>query len=213
MRITLLRLSVRALFEWFGVIGLIAALHFFANLFQIEYLTIFNNTPHMAVFYVPAAVRVFSAIIFGYRAGLGIALGVLLQSVLAPSLPLGSNEIALNMLQQGAGVSLSLLVWASLSSKVSCLRNPHIDFARINVFDVLLMCLIQAMINSATAHIFYIWSPSIHWHFDWYYYAVMFVGDLTGAFLVFIIANIVFSVLKRTPFFPHKHYDDTMNNQ
>jgi hypothetical protein len=41
----------------------------------------------------------------------------------------------------------------------------------------------------------------------------MLVGDLTGAFFIFIIANIMFSLLKRTPLFPRKHYDDTMNNQ
>lgn len=167
----------------------------------------------MAVFYIPAAVRVFSAIIFGYWAGLGVGLGVLLHATLAPVLQFNTNEIALNMLQQGITVSLSLLIWAYASNKVTCLINPQIDFPRINAFDVLQMCLIQAILNSVTAHIFYIWSPSIHLQFDWYYFAVMLVGDLTGSFLIFILANVIFSVFKRTPLFPHKHYDDTMNNK
>ncbi len=204
---------MRKLIEWIAAIGLIAALHFFSNLFQIEYLAVFNNTPQMSVFYVPAAVRVFSVIIFGYWAGLGIAIGVLLLTIVAPVQPLDLDEILLNMIQQGGGASLSLLVWASTSDKVSCLSNTQIDFGRINALDVFQMCLIQAVINSATAHMFYIWSPSIHLDFDWHYYAVMLVGDLTGAFLVFIIANIIFSVLKRTPFFARKHDDDPMNNQ
>jgi hypothetical protein len=204
---------VRILFEWLGGIGLIAALHVLTNLFQFEFLSLFNNTPQMAVFYIPAAIRVFSAMIFGYWAGLGIALGVLLHSLVAPIVPLTTDEIAINMVQQGAGVSLSLLIWTCISDKASCLSNPEIDFERINAFDILQMCFIQAIINSVTAHIYYIWSPSIHLQFDWYYYIVMLVGDLTGAFLIFIFANILFSLLKRTPFFPRKRHDDIINDK
>jgi len=91
--------------------------------------------------------------------------------------------------------------------------NPNIDFQNIDAFDILQICLIQAFFNSATAHLFYIWAPSINHQFDLYGYFIMFIGDLTGAFLIFILANIMFSLLKRTPFFPRKHYDDTMNNQ
>ena len=201
------------LFEWLGGIGLIAALHVLTNLFQFEFLSLFNNTPQMAVFCIPAAIRVFSAMIFGYWAGLGIALGVLLHSLVAPIVPLTTDEIAINMVQQGAGVSLSLLIWTCISDKASCLSNPEIDFERINAFDILQMCFIQAIINSVTAHIYYIWSPSIHLQFDWYYYIVMLVGDLTGAFLIFIFANILFSLLKRTPFFPRKRHDDIINDK
>ena len=167
----------------------------------------------MAVFFIPAAVRVFSVIIFGYWAGLGIALGTLIHDFYLHTLPRTFYETLFSATQQGAAVSVSLLIWALLSNKVSCLLNPQIDFKRINAFDVLQMCCIQALMNSTTAHIFYISSPSINMNFDWYNYAVMFVGDLTGAFFIFIIANIMFSLLKRTPFFPRKHYDDTMDNR
>ena len=167
----------------------------------------------MSVLFIPAAVRVFSVIIFGYWAGLGIALGTLIHDFYLHPLPQTLYETLFSASQQGAAVSVSLLIWALLSNKVRCLLNPQIDFSRINAFDVLQMCCIQALVNSTTAHIFYMSSPSINMNFDWYNYAVMFVGDLTGAFFIFIIANIMFSLLKRTPFFPRKHYDDTMNNQ
>jgi len=167
----------------------------------------------MAVLFIPAAVRVFSVIIFGYWAGLGIALGTLIHDFYLHPLPQTIAETVLSASQQGTAVSLSLLIWALLSNKINCVNNPQIDFPRINAFDVLQMCLIQAIINSVTAHIFYILAPSINLQFDWYYFAVMLVGDLTGAFLIFILANVIFSVFKRTPLFPSKHYDDTMNNQ
>jgi hypothetical protein len=191
----------------------IAALHACFVYVQFDYLTIFNNTPQMAVLFIPAAVRVFSVIIFGYWAGLGIALGTLIHDFYLHPLPQTLPETVLSASQQGTAVSLSLLIWALLSNKINCVNNPQIDFPRINAFDVLQMCLIQAIINSVTAHIFYILAPSIHLQFDWYYFAVMLVGDLTGAFLIFILANVIFSVFKRTPLFPRKHYDDTMNNQ
>lgn len=204
---------MKALIEWTCGIGLIAVLHFVTNLFQIEFLTIFNNTPQMAVFYVPAAVRVFSAMVFGYWAGLGIALGVLALEFFVPILQFNAHEMTMNMLQQGIGVSLSLLIWAYTSKKVTRLANPQIDFLRINAFDVFQICFIQAVLNSVSAHIFYIWSPTIHLQFDWHNFVVMLVGDLTGSFFIFISANIIFSLLKRTPFFPHRHYDETINGK
>ena len=191
----------------------IAALHACFVYVQFDYLTIFNNTPQMSVLFIPAAVRVFSVILFGYWAGLGIALGTLIHYFYLHPLPQTLPETVFSASQQGTAVSLSLLIWALLSNKINCVNNPQIDFPRINAFDVLQMCLIQAIINSVTAHIFYILAPSIHLQFDWYYFAVMLVGDLTGAFLIFILANVIFSVFKRTPLFPRKHYDDTMNNQ
>ena len=117
------------------------------------------------------------------------------------------------MFQAAISLCLSLLIWAKLSSKVTRLYNPIIDFRKIDAFDILQICIIEAVINSVTAHIFYIWAPSVRLQFDLNYFAVMLFGDLTGSFLIFIIANIMFSLLKRTPFFPRKHYDDTMNNQ
>ena len=167
----------------------------------------------MAVFFIPAAVRVFSVIIFGYLAGFGIALGVLIHDLYLHPLPHSLAEILFSVSQQGIAVSVSLLIWALISRKITGLNNPTINFSQIDAFDILQMCIIQALLNSTTAHIFYMSSPSINMNFDYYNYAVMFVGDLTGAFFIFIIANIMFSLLKRTRFFPHKHYDDTMNNQ
>ena len=204
---------MRKLIDTSTGVCVISALHACFVYVQFDYLSIFNNIPQMAVFFIPAAVRVFSVIIFGYWAGLGIALGTLIHDFYLHPLPQTLSETLFSATQQGAAVTVSLLIWALLSNKVSCLLNPQIDFKRINAFDVLHMCCIQALVNSTTAHIFYIWSPSIHLQFDWYYYAVMLVGDLTGAFFIFIIANIMFSLLKRTPFFPRKHYDDTMDNR
>ena len=204
---------MRKLIEITTSVSVIAVIHAIFVFIQFEYLNIFNNTPQMAVFFIPAAVRVFSVIIFGYLAGFGIALGVLIHDLYLHPLPHSLAEILFSVSQQGIAVSVSLLIWAMLSNKVSCLLKPQIDFKSINAFDILQMCVIQALLNSTTAHIFYISSPSINMNFDWYNYAVMFVGDLTGAFFIFIIANMMFSLLKRTRFFPHKHYDDTMNNQ
>ena len=204
---------MRKLIDTSTGVCVISALHACFVYVQFDYLSIFNNIPQMAVFFIPAAVRVFSVIIFGYWAGLGIALGTLIHDFYLHTLPRTFYETLFSATQQGAAVSVSLLIWALLSNKVSCLLNPQIDFKRINAFDVLQMCCIQALMNSTTAHIFYISSPSINMNFDWYNYAVMFVGDLTGAFFIFIIANIMFSLLKRTPFFPRKHYDDTMDNR
>jgi uncharacterized membrane protein (DUF106 family) len=53
------------------------------------------------------------------------------------------------------------------------------------------------VINSTAGHLFFAWSPTIKQHFDPYYYAVMLIGDITGAFFMFIIANLAFSLILR----------------
>jgi|APCry1669189000_1035189.scaffolds.fasta_scaffold17795_3 hypothetical protein len=195
------------------IIVCVAAIHAFARYVQTEYLIIFNQTPLVAVFYLPAAVRVFSAIILGYWAAPGIALGLLIEITYLHPQTFTDFEIVIRIAQTGLGVCLSLLFWALISKKVTGIANPIIDFANIDAFDVLQMCLIQAVVNSTTAHLFYIWSPTIDHHFDLYYYLVMLVGDLTGAFFVFIIANIAFSIALKAGVISRKHYEDTMNSE
>ena len=204
---------MRNLIDFTTGVCVIAFLYVIFRYIQTEYLSHTQFNDFIAAFYIPASVRVFSSLLFGYWAAAGIALGLFLDiSYLHPENFILS-EIIVRMFQSAISLCLSLLIWAKLSSKVTCLYNPIIDFRKIDAFDILQICIIEAVINSVTAHIFYIWSPSVRLQFDLNYFAVMLFGDLTGSFLIFIIANIMFSLIKRTPFFPRKHYDDTMNNQ
>jgi len=41
----------------------------------------------------------------------------------------------------------------------------------------------------------------------------MLFGDVTGSFLLFVVANVIFSVLKRIPAFARKDHDNSTNNQ
>ena len=177
---------------------------------QFQHLTLFNTTLQTSIFFLPAAVRVFSVIVFGYWAGLGIALGTLVHDSIFNVAGLTPLEMAGIAAEQGLVVSSSLFVWALVCRKVTGLRAPEIDFERINAFDVLAMCLIQAVINSTAGHVFFAWSPTVHQQFDPYYYAVMLVGDITGAFFVFITANLVFSGLLRLGLVSRKTFDDSI---
>jgi hypothetical protein len=200
---------LKRLIDFIVIVAVVAITHAFFDFIQFEYLTAFNNTIYMSVLFIPAAVRVFSVMLFGYWAGFGIALGVFLHDYYIHPVQNTQLEMFVSVLQQGAGASFSLLIWAMISKKVSGITNPNINFADIDAFDVLQMCLIQAIVNSTTAHAYYIWSSTINHHFDIYYYAVMLVGDLTGAFLFFIMANLIFSLLLRTGFISRKYYEDT----
>ena len=204
---------MKRLIDFIVIVAVVAITHAFFDFIQFEYLTAFNNTIYMSVLFIPAAVRVFSVILFGYWAGLGIALGVFLHDFYIHPVQNTQFEMLVSILQQGAGASFSLLIWAMISKKVSGFANPNINFSDIDAFDVLQMCLIQAVVNSTTAHAYYIWSSTINHQFDIYYYAVMLVGDLTGAFFVFIIANIAFSIALKAGVISRKHYDDTMNSE
>ena len=199
--------------EWILVQITIAACYVLALYIQFQHLTIFNTNLQTAIFFIPAAVRVFSVIVFGYWAGLGIAVGTLIHDSIFNVAGITSLEMGGIAAEQGLVVSSSLLVWALVSKKVSGLGAPEIDFDRIDALDVLVMCLIQAVINSTAGHIFFAWSPTIQQQFDPYYYAVMLVGDVTGAFFVFITANLVFSALLRAGVISRKRFQDSLDQR
>ena len=184
--------------EWLAGLVIIAASYVLALYVQFQYLTLFNTTLQTAIFFIPAAVRVFSVIVFGYWAGLGIALGTIIHDSIFNIAGITLQEMLGIAAEQGLVVTSSLFIWALISKKISGLKNPEIDFDRIDAFDVLAMCVVQAIINSTAGHLFFAWSPTIRQQFDPYYYAVMLIGDITGAFFVFIVANVVFSILLRT---------------
>ena len=184
--------------EWLAGLVIIAASYGLALYVQFQYLTLFNTTLQTAIFFIPAAVRVFSVIVFGYWAGLGIALGTIIHDSIFNIAGITLQEMLGIAAEQGLVVTSSLFIWALISKKISGLKNPEIDFDRIDAFDVLAMCVVQAIINSTAGHLFFAWSPTIRQQFDPFYYAVMLIGDITGAFFVFIVANVVFSILLRT---------------
>ena len=190
--------------EWIFAQLIIAISYVLALYIQFQYLTIFNTTLQTAIFFIPAAVRVFSVIVFGYWAGLGIAIGTFIHDSIFNLAGITLAEMLGIAVEQGLVVTSSLFVWALISRKITGLRSPEIDFDRIDAFDVLLMCVIQAVINSTAGHLFFAWSPTIKQSFDPYYYAVMLVGDITGAFFVFIISNLAFSLLIRVGFVARK---------
>ena len=195
--------------EWFWGQLIIAASYVLALYIQFQHLTLFNTTLQTAIFFIPAAVRVFSVIVFGYWAGLGIGLGTLIHDHIFNLAGITYSEMIGIAIEQGLVVTSSLFVWALVSKKITGLRSPEIDFDRIDAFDVLLMCVIQAVINSTAGHLFYAWSPTIKQSFDPYYYAVMLTGDITGAFFIFILANLGFSLLLRMGLSTRKDHSES----
>ena len=195
--------------EWFWGQLIIAVSYVLALYIQFQHLTLFNTTLQTAIFFIPAAVRVFSVIVFGYWAGLGIGLGTLIHDHIFNLAGITYSEMIGIAIEQGLVVTSSLFVWALVSKKITGLRSPEIDFDRIDAFDVLLMCVIQAVINSTAGHLFYAWSPTIKQSFDPYYYVVMLTGDITGAFFIFILANLGFSLLLRMGLSTRKDHSES----
>jgi len=76
-------------------------------------------------------------------------------------------------------------------------RAPSIAFGAINAFDILSLCVIQSVLNSGMACRVYYLLPGQLEPVSLQQLATMFLGDLTGAFLVFILLNILMSVALR----------------
>ncbi|MCX7317211.1 MAG: hypothetical protein NTZ22_10365 [Hyphomicrobiales bacterium] len=164
-------------------------------LFAIHHnlLAIFDMTARTAVFFISAAARVFCTLIFGYWAGAGIALGTIANSLFLAGTDQNNLYVWLLGLGAGAACSLSLLLWSMISRRVNGLVSPEIDFFSITWRDVLGFSVIQAVLNSSLTHTLFFMFPDYQIVVSAYLLAVMFVGDLSGAFLVFIASNLGFS--------------------
>lgn len=178
-------------------IGVIAIIHALALYVQFHYLNLFNTTMQTSIVFIPAAVRVISVLVVGYPAALGIVLGVLIHDGLFNLIGFTGFEMAGMAAEQGLVVASSLFVWALVSHKVTGLKSPQIDYSAINAFDVLIICIIQAVINTVCGHLFFAWSPTVQQIFDPYLFAVMLLGDVVGAFFIFILANLLFTLFRR----------------
>lgn len=173
----------------------ISAIAYFL-LFAIHHaiFNIFDITSRTAVFFIPAAARVFCTLIFGYWAGAGIALGTLMNAAIASDNADQGTVLGLLALSVGLACSLSLLIWSLVSRRVYGVLNPQIDFLSITWRDILGFSVIQAVMNTSLTHILFFKFPDYHLDTGLYSLAVMFVGDLSGAFLVFILSNLGYSL-------------------
>ena len=164
---------------------------------QFNYLERFNAYALASAFFIPSSVRLFGVLLLGYRTGLGIALGGLMFAFGINNLGQTLEQSLIVSLQAGVSCSASLMIWAYFSDKVSGLRAPSIAFGAINAFDILSLCMIQSVLNSGMACFVYYLLPGQLEPVSLQQLATMFLGDLTGAFLVFIVLNILMSVALR----------------
>lgn len=180
---------------------LISIIYTLAYCFQTYVLVPFNSHDRASVFFAPAAVRLMCTLIYGYRACFGITLGTLAFYHLFNDTGL-ENEIEFFLVASHSGLAcgIALMVWAMQSSKVSGVRNPKIAFRSINALDVFQFSLIQATIDTILSHTLFLMFPNIMPDQSIYWVMVTFVGDLTGAYLIFILLNLSYSLGKRVVF-------------
>jgi hypothetical protein len=183
--------------EIFNAVIITALCYFLLFALHRSLFDIFDMTSRTAVFFIPAAARVFCTLIFGYWAGVGIAIGTVLNAVIENRNADNGLYLGLLALNVGLACSLSLMIWSLISRRVQGVLNPQIDYFSITWRDVLGFSVIQAVMNSTLTHILFYSFPDYHLDTSLYLLSVMFVGDLTGAFLVFILSNLAFSAWLR----------------
>ena len=186
---------------YFVSIVAIAFLYSGLMVVQFHYLEQFNAYALASAFFIPSSVRLFGVLLLGYRTGFGIVLGGLMFAFGINNLGQTAEQSLIVSTQAGLTCSASLLIWALFSDKVSGLRSPSIAFGAINAFDILSLCMIQSLLNSGMACMIYYVLPGQLQPVTLHQMATMFIGDLTGAFLVFVFLNILMSVALRTGLF------------
>ena len=175
----------------------IAALYGGLMVLQFHYLDRFNAYALASAFFIPSSVRLFGVLLLGYRTGLGIVLGGLMFAFGINNLGQTPEQSLIVSVQAGLSCSASLLIFALVSNKVSGWRSPAIAFTEIDAYDVLFLSVIQSALNSGLASLIYYLLPGQLASVTLHQVATMFMGDLTGAFLVFVLLNLLTSLALR----------------
>lgn len=179
----------------------ISLIYTLAYCFQLYVLVPFNSHERASVFFFPAAVRLMCTMIYGYRAGIGITLGALTFYHVFDDTGLDNEvEYFLVATHSGLACAVALLIWASMSPKVEGIRNPKVAFRSINALDVFQFTLIQAVVDTVISHTLFRLYPNIMPDESAYWVLITFIGNLTGAYLVFISLNLFYSLGKRVLF-------------
>jgi hypothetical protein len=173
----------------------IAVLYSGLMVVQFHYLERFNA--YASAFFIPSSVRLFGVLLLGYRTGLGIVLGSLIFAFGINNLGQTPEQSLIVSLQAGVSCSASLLVFALISNKAGCWRSPVVAVTEIDAYDVLYLCVIQSVLNSGLASLVYYLVPGQLQPVTLHQALTMFMGDLTGAFLVFILLNLLMSLTLR----------------
>jgi hypothetical protein len=187
-----------------GDISVISVIYTLAYCFQVYVLVPFNSHERASVFFAPAAVRLMCTLIYGYRACFGITFGTLAFYHLFDDTGLDDEiEFFLVASHSGLACGLALMVWAMLSPKIDGIRDPKVAFKSINALDVFQFSILQATIDTIITHTLFWLNPNIMPEESIYWVLVTFIGDLTGAYLVFIMLNLCYSLGKRMVFAYH----------
>ena len=80
---------------------------------------------------------------------------------------------------------------------IASLLSPAIAFSKVNVFDVLYFCMVHAVLNTSIHQLLYLYNPIYGVKFDKFMVAGMMLGDISGSYLIFILLNLVFSLVSR----------------
>eukprot|EP01037_Dinobryon_pediforme_P011905 gene11911-11997_t len=164
--------------------------------FQQKYLGFLGLNDRVSIFYIPAAVITLSALTLGYVSVPGIFLaGLLINFYLYPDIHFLSN-VAVALVP--ATVSAITLCFMTLTNRnIASLLSPSIAFSKVNVFDVLYFCLVHAILNTSIHQLLYLYNPVFDVKFDKFVVFGMMLGDITGSYLVFIMLNLMFSLVSR----------------
>ena len=190
----------------FADIGIISVIYTLAYCFQVYVLVPFNSHERAALFFAPAAVRLMCTLIYGYRACLGITFGSLIFYCLFDDTGLDDEfEFFMVASHSGLACGLALMVWAMLSRKVAGIRNPKVAFKSINALDVFQFSVILAIVDTVISHTLFIFFPNTMPDQSVYWVLVTFIGDLSGAYLIFILLNLCYSLGKRLVFVYHDY--------
>ena len=177
-------------------ITMVACLMVISFTFQHTCLQFININDRVAIFYLPASVITLSSLTLGVPASIGILFGCLAVNMTMIPGASGLEKLIISCIPALSSFG-ALSVMIRSNQRIRDLMRPSTSFSDIDAFDILSFCGLYSVFNTSSHQFLFAINSDFNAPPDVRSVLGMFFGDLTGSFLVFIVLNLIFSLVRR----------------
>ena len=169
----------------------VAILRILSILFQLNVDLFFEHNRWISILYIPAGINIFAVLIANYQGMAGIALGTFIWNLLAHHLSLDENIAIACVSGLTGGCAVYVFNWLS--------RQPSTNstWSKMSLSRMIFLFALYGVINTAAHNLTFV-SVLRDYELSLTNVTHMFIGDFTGALLLFIFLNLATSLWMAT---------------
>ena len=164
---------------------------------QVIWINDFVTIDQICLFYVPAMGVVLSVLVFSYQALFGVFLGICVSNVFVTDYA-GFYQLMGMSLVPTLSAAAALYMSVRSNKNIRNFLGPAPLASEIDALDIFYFCTVYAMINSIIPPVYGFFLSETGRSGSFIHLAGTMFGNLSGAFLGFVIVNVGYSLFSHS---------------